>query len=121
MNNVNETLIPKVGVITDIRIDTADIKTFRVVTPDGKKAFEKAIDAYSRSIGMKFGCGYITLEDGEFKGPIAKFLTEEQIAHLRKVGTLEAAEVFTANANANGDLELEIPLNGDSLVLVKVE
>ncbi|MBQ7968627.1 MAG: FAD/NAD(P)-binding protein [Clostridia bacterium] len=40
MNNTNETLIPKVGVITDVRIDTADIKTFRVVTPDGKKAFE---------------------------------------------------------------------------------
>lgn len=49
---------------------------------DGKKAFEKAIDVYSRSIGMKFGCGYITLEDGEFKGPIAKFLTEEQKAEL---------------------------------------
>ncbi|MBR2903263.1 MAG: Asp-tRNA(Asn)/Glu-tRNA(Gln) amidotransferase GatCAB subunit C, partial [Clostridia bacterium] len=45
-------------------------------------AFEKAIDAYSRSIGMKFGCGYITLEGGEFKGPIAKFLTEEQKAEL---------------------------------------
>lgn len=40
MNMVEETLIPKVGVITDIRIDTADIKTFRVVTPDGKKAFD---------------------------------------------------------------------------------
>ena len=40
MNNVNDTLIPKVGVITDVRIDTADIKTFRVVTPDGKKAFD---------------------------------------------------------------------------------
>ncbi len=39
MNNRVETLIPKVGVITDIRIDTPDIKTFRVVTPDGKKAF----------------------------------------------------------------------------------
>ena len=49
---------------------------------DGKKAFEKAIDTYSRSIGMKFGCGYITLENGEFKGPIAKFLTEEQKAEL---------------------------------------
>ncbi len=41
MNNiVNETLIPKIGVITDVRADTPDIKTFRVVTPDGKKAFE---------------------------------------------------------------------------------
>ncbi len=36
----HDTLIPKLGVITDIRIDTPDIKTFRVVTPDGKKAFE---------------------------------------------------------------------------------
>ena len=37
MSSCNETLIPKVGVITDVRIDTPDIKTFRVVTPDGKK------------------------------------------------------------------------------------
>ncbi len=37
---MNEALIPVVGVITDVRIDTPDIKTFRVVTPDGKKPFE---------------------------------------------------------------------------------
>ena len=36
----NETLIPKLGVITDVRIDTPDIKTFRVVSPEGKKLFE---------------------------------------------------------------------------------
>ncbi len=35
----NDTLIPQIGVITDVRRDTPDIKTFRVVTPDGKKAF----------------------------------------------------------------------------------
>ena len=40
MSMCNETLIPKIGVITDIRIDTPDIKTFRVVTTDGKKAFD---------------------------------------------------------------------------------
>ena len=37
---INETLIPKLGVITDIRIDTPDIKTFRVVSPEGKKLFD---------------------------------------------------------------------------------
>ena len=36
----NETLIPVLGVITDVRIDTPDIKTFRVLTPDGKKPFD---------------------------------------------------------------------------------
>ena len=37
---MNDVLIPKVGVVTDARQDTPDVKTFRVVTPDGKKAFE---------------------------------------------------------------------------------
>ena len=36
----NETLIPKVGVVTDIRKDTPDVKTFRVVGLDGKKLFK---------------------------------------------------------------------------------
>ncbi len=40
MNTRREPLIPVVGVITDVRLDTPDIKTFRVVTPDGKKAFD---------------------------------------------------------------------------------
>ena len=35
-----ETLIPHVGLITDIKQQTPDVKTFRVVTPDGKKAFD---------------------------------------------------------------------------------
>ena len=39
MSERNEMLIPKVGVITDIRIDTPDVKTFRVLTLDGKKPF----------------------------------------------------------------------------------
>lgn len=40
MNNRKEPLMPIIGTVTDIRIDTPDVKTFRVVTPDGKKAFE---------------------------------------------------------------------------------
>lgn len=36
----NEALIPRVGVITHIRQETADVKTFRVVSTDGTKLFE---------------------------------------------------------------------------------
>ena len=39
MSERKEMLIPKLGVITDIRIDTPDVKTFRVLTHDGKKPF----------------------------------------------------------------------------------
>ena len=38
--NSNDTLIPYVGVVTDIRIDTPDVKTFRVEAPEGGKVFE---------------------------------------------------------------------------------
>ena len=37
---INENLIPKIGVVTDIRKDTPDVKTLRVVGTDGKKLFE---------------------------------------------------------------------------------
>ena len=33
-------LIPNLAVVTDIRVDTPDVKTFRVVGLDGKKPFE---------------------------------------------------------------------------------
>ena len=36
---MTESLIPSVGVVTEIRIDTPDVKTFRVVGRDGKKCF----------------------------------------------------------------------------------
>ncbi len=69
---------------------------------DGKKAFEKAIDTYSRSIGMKFGIGYITLEEGEYKGPIAKFLTEEQKKELTElVGIKEGESLFFISDSAS--------------------
>ena len=38
--NTFEPLIPKIGVVTDIRIDTPDVKTFRVNAPEGGKVFE---------------------------------------------------------------------------------
>ncbi|MDO4920319.1 MAG: FAD/NAD(P)-binding protein [Phascolarctobacterium sp.] len=36
----NDTLIPQVGVVTDVYSDTADVKTFRVEKPGGGKLFE---------------------------------------------------------------------------------
>ena len=35
----NDPLIPSLAVVTDIRVDTPDVKTFRVVGLDGKKPF----------------------------------------------------------------------------------
>lgn len=40
MSMRKDPLIPMIGVVTDIRMDTPDVKTFRVVGLDGKKPFE---------------------------------------------------------------------------------
>ena len=41
MSNLpNETLIPHIGVVTDVRIDTPDVKTFRVTAPEGGVCFK---------------------------------------------------------------------------------
>ena len=40
MSDMKETLIPQVVTVTDIRVETPDVKTFRIVTPEGKKPFE---------------------------------------------------------------------------------
>lgn len=37
---LRDTLIPQVGIITDIRTETPDVKTFRVERPEGGKLFE---------------------------------------------------------------------------------
>ena len=81
-------------VITDLTDFFADVdfKPFKgrpvrgIVAPAGKQSksfFEKML-GYAESIGMK-GLGYLTvLEDGSYKGPIAKFLSDEKQAKLKE-------------------------------------
>ena len=40
MSTFTDPLIPKLGIITDIRTETPDVKTFRVNAPEGGKVFE---------------------------------------------------------------------------------
>lgn len=58
-----------------------------------KKFFEDSLK-FAMSIGMK-GLGYLTLNDGEYKGPIAKFLNDAQKKELLEItGIKEGETVF---------------------------
>ena len=46
-NYVKDVLIPQVGVITDIREETPDVKTFRVNAPEGGKLSVRTSPAYN--------------------------------------------------------------------------
>lgn len=51
----NETLIPKLGVVTDVRVDTPDVKTFRVNALEGGVCF-KHIPGQCAMLSIP-GCG----------------------------------------------------------------
>lgn len=58
------------------------------------KSFFENMLKYAESIGMK-GLGYISvLPDGTFKGPIAKFLSEEKKAELTKLAQLKVDDTL---------------------------
>ncbi|MBQ8759467.1 MAG: aspartate--tRNA ligase, partial [Clostridia bacterium] len=72
-------------------------KTVRGIVADcagrSKKFFEDSLK-FAMSIGMK-GLGYLTLNDGEYKGPIAKFLDDNQKKELLEItGIKEGETVF---------------------------
>ena len=57
-----------------------------------KKFFEDSLK-FATSIGMK-GLGYLTLADGEYKGPIAKFLTPEKQQKLTELVGIKDGETL---------------------------
>jgi len=57
-----------------------------------KKFFEDSLK-FAQSIGMK-GLGYLTLNNGEYKGPIAKFLTPEQTEYLTNLVGIKDGETL---------------------------
>lgn len=83
--------------------ETVEFKPFKgkpvrgIVVPDctkmSKSFFEKMLE-YALGIGMK-GLGYIEVEeDMTYKGPIAKYFTDEQSEEIKKILSLKQGDVL---------------------------
>lgn len=83
--------------------ETVEFKPFKgkpvrgIVVPDctkmSKSFFEKMLE-YALGIGMK-GLGYIEVEeDMRYKGPIAKYFTDEQSEEIKKLLSLKQGDVL---------------------------
>lgn len=57
-----------------------------------RKFFDEMIK-YAQSVGSK-GLGYLRFMDGEVQSPIAKFLSEDEIAQLKALGQAEDGDVM---------------------------
>ena len=55
---------------------------------DKSRKFFDGMIAFAQSVGAK-GLGYISWLNGEVKSPIAKFLSDDEIAALKELGNVE--------------------------------
>ena len=71
-----------------------------------KKFFEDSLK-FATSIGMK-GLGYLTAVEGQpnFKGPIDKFLSDEQRAEIRKLSGIKDGETVFFISDKKGTVDL---------------
>ena len=97
-NYTLDTLIPKVGIITDIRQETPDVKTFRVNAPEGGKLFEH----------LPGQCAMVCVpgvSEGMFSITSSPTNKEYQEFSIKRCGMLteseNVVEVFRNQLNAN--------------------
>ncbi len=115
---VNENLIPHVAVVTDIRQDTPDVKTFRVVTPDGKKPF----------IHMPGQCAMVSIPGvGECMFSITSSPTNEEYMEfsIKKCGcvtevihAIEVGQQITVRGPYGKNFPVETDFKGKDLLFI---
>ena len=114
----NEVLIPKVGVVTDVRRDTPDVKTFRVVGTDGKKLFDH----------MPGQCAMVSIPGvGESMFSITSSPTNEEFMEfsIKKCGcvtevihSIEAGQQITVRGPYGRNFPVEEDFKGKDLLFI---
>ena len=113
-----DTLIPMIGVITDIRTETPDVKTFRVVGRDGKKLFEH----------MPGQCAFVSVPgvgEAMFSITSSPTNTEFQEFSIKRCGTLTdylhnmtVGEEITVRGPYGNSFPVETALKGQNLLFI---
>ena len=113
-----DTLIPYLGVVTDIRRDTPDVKTFRVVGLDGKKCFEH----------LPGQCAMLSIPGvGEAMFSITSSPTNEEFMEfsIKKCGCLtnwlhamDVGQQITIRGPYGNNFPVETDLKGKDLIFI---
>ena len=113
-----DALIPMIGVVTDIRSETPDVKTFRVVGRDGKKLFEH----------MPGQCAMICVpgvSEGMFSITSSPTVKEYQEFSIKKCGkltdylhSLNVGDEITVRGPYGNHFPVETELKGQNLLFI---
>ena len=117
-NDYKDVLLPQTAVVTDIRTDTPDVKTFRVVTPEGKIPFDH----------MPGQCAMLTVPGvGEAMFSITSSPTNEEYMEfsIKKCGCLtswlhqmEVGQQITIRGPYGNGFPVESAFKGKDLLFV---
>ena len=114
----HDTLVPMVGVITDIRQETPDVKTFRVNAPEGGKLFE-------HKPGQCAMLCVPGVSEGMFSITSSPTNTEYQEFSIKRCGmltdhlhSLEVGDQITVRGPYGNNFPVDTVLKGKDLVFI---
>lgn len=117
-NQKTDALVPAIGVITDIRRDTPDVKTFRVTALDGGKVFEH----------MPGQCAMLSIPgvgEGMFSITSSPTVKEYQEFSIKKCGCvttwlhdMEVGQQITIRGPYGNGFPVETALKGQNLLFI---
>ena len=116
---IHEAQIPKLGVVTDIRVDTPDIKTFRVQAIGGGRAVEHYLPGQCAMLSIP-GVG-----EAMFSITSSPTLTEYQEFSIKKCGCLtswlhqmEPGQQITIRGPYGNGFPVKTDLKGKNLLFI---
>ena len=113
-----ETLIPKVGLITDIKQQTPDVKTFRVVAPEGGKLFEHMPGQCAMLSIPGVSEAMISITSSPTNKEYMEFSVKKCGCLTEVLHSLEPGDYMTVRGPYGNAFPVETELKGEGLVFI---
>ena len=113
-----DTLIPKVGIITDIRQETPDVKTFRVNAPEGGKLFEHMPGQCAMLCGPGVGEAMFSITSSPTNKEFQEFSIKKCGVLTDYLHSLEVGDQITVRGPYGNNFPVEEDLKGKNLLFI---
>ena len=117
-NYVKDVLIPQVGVITDIREETPDVKTFRVNAPEGGKLFEHMPGQCAMLCAPGVSEGMFSITSSPTNKEYQEFSIKRCGSLTDYLHTMEVGDEITVRGPYGNSFPVETALKGQNLLFI---
>lgn len=113
-----DTLIPKIGVITDIREETPDVKTFRVNAPEGGKLFEHMPGQCAMLCGPGVGEAMFSITSSPTNKEFQEFSIKKCGQLTDYLHSLNVGDEITVRGPYGNNFPVDTELKGKNLLFI---